>query len=510
YFSPRGHGPILPHGTFQKIIHVIQSLKETGIYPEALVDEVAESEDDEQAKLYDIAKIYLSYEQLLSSLGGFDVQGAFKALHHDCSLQKFDEAFRTAFPTAKQVLIAGFDEFTDAEIGFIEKLQSIGLGVSLLFDFQLGNPALFGHLEKNYKRFKELGFVHQPEKYSANVLSRSFFPKEELPSRSHIIEHLAEGLFKRDESAAKIASDSITIARAKDRIREIELICKLIKQLALDKPGRDLSRICVALYKPQLYTPIVREQFRKFGIPVNVTDRFELSQAPPVVAVIGLLEIATKGFRRDDVLRTTGSCYFEFNNGKPLNRANLATISLDLRIPGGVRTWEKKIERQLERLQNEMLLSSDDEENTRHARDISRLEKAQSDIQWLDAVLHNISSDLTPAAFERELCRLLDKLELGRRIVLSPSRQLIEKDAQAYAKFLDVVSQMVSLVEYQEGKEKLHSLKFYVEQLKIALLEERYNIREQFGAGVLVTSIEETRGLPALSLTFTFSPSVSC
>lgn len=496
YFHPRDRGSVLPRGTFEKIIHVIRKLKDSGVYPRTLLDEVGASEEDEQAKLRDIAQIYLAYETILSELGALDAEGVFQSLHRDCSQQRFEQAVRELFPAVKEVLIIGFDEFTEPELGFIEKLCAMKLGVSLVFDFQLGNPALFGHLEKNYKKFTELGFVHQPD-LSVRALSRNFFGAGEEAFSSHIVDHIGQTLFKREKTATKIGTDEITVAKAKDRVQEIELVCKLIKQLAADKPDRDLSRICVALYRPQLYTPMIREQFKKFGIPVNVTDRFELSQAPPVIAIIGLLEIATKGFRRDDVLRTTGSCYFEFsNNGKPLDRANLATISLDLRIPGGVRTWEKKIDHQLDRLHSEMLVSFDDQENTRHARDINRLEKAKSDIQWLDATLRNISLDQTPSVFEQGLQQLVEYLDLPRRIVTFPSEELIEKDAQAYAKFLEVVSQMVSLLEYQEGKEKQYSLKFYVEQLKIALSEERYNIREQFGAGVLVTSIEETRGLP--------------
>lgn len=495
YFNPRDRGSILPRGTFEKIIHVIQKLKDSGVYPGTLLDEVGASEEDEQAKLRDIAKIYLAYEAILSGLGALDAEGVFKSLHHDCSQQKFEQAFDELFPSVNEILIVGFDEFTEPELGFIEKLCALKRNVSLVFDFQLGNPALFGHLEKNYKKLTELGFVHQPER-SARALARSFFAKGE-DARSHIAEHIGQALFKRERNSLKVVTDEITVAKAKDRVQEIEFVCKLIKQLAADRPGRDLSRICVALYKPQTYTPMIREQFKKFGIPVNITDRFELSQAPPVIAIVGLLEIATKGIRRDDVLRTIGSWYFKFNNsGKPLDRANLATISLDLRIPGGVRTWGKKIDHQLERLRHELLISSDAEENTHQARDIGRLEKAKSDIQWLDATLRNISRDQTPCTFERELQQLVERLDLPRRIFVSPSEELIEKDAQAYAKFLEVVSHMISLVEYQEGKEKQHSLKFYVEQLKIALSEERYNIREQFGAGVLVTSIEETRGLP--------------
>ena len=97
-------------------------------------------------------------------------------------------------------------------------------------------------------------------------------------------------------------SGEVTLLRAHNRIHEVELICKLIKQLAAEKPERDLSAICVAMFRPQIYTDIFREQFDRFGIPANITDRFSLCRSQFVVTLFGLLQIPLNGFRRDDLL----------------------------------------------------------------------------------------------------------------------------------------------------------------------------------------------------------------
>ena len=55
---------------------------------------------------------------------------------------------------------------------------------------------------------------------------------------------------------------------------------------------------------------------------------------------------------------------------------------------------------------------------------------------------------------------------------------------------------MAGLLEFQYGRGEEHPLRFTLEHLITAVLRERYNVREEFGAGVLVTSIDETRGLP--------------
>ncbi len=504
YFGTGKSNQKLPRGTFDKIVRVIKNLKETGVSPDMLTAELERDEDDERTKLRDVIGIYSGYESILGSLHGVDLEGIFASLSNDCPQQKFGEAFKELFPVVEEISVVGFDEFTEPELGFIQKLCKTNTHVSLTFDFQPGNSELFGHLEENYRRFRELGFVaaHQNETPGTSSAQIDLFgPTNENPETERILDHFAKNLFRRGGNVyRRDCVDTVTIAKAKDRLCEVELICKLIKQLVADNPARDLSRICVATYKPQTYSRLMREHARKYGIPMNVTDRFELSQAPVVVAIIGLLEMAARGFRRDDVLRVVASKYFSLNDaGTPIDGENLMTISIDLKILRGVNNWVKKIEELIARAQHEQRQSDDEQENVRRGRDIRRLTKAANDIRWLDATVRDISREQSPASFEQTLCRLLEKLHLQTRIV-SLGRQehgeLIERDARAYARFLEVLTHTKNLLEYQQGKESTQSLKFFLDQLKVAISQERYNIRELFGQGVLVTSIEETRGLP--------------
>jgi len=508
YFRVRDRAPALPLGTFDKITNVIRKLKETGITPAALQDELSLEEPDEHAKLRDIITIYSAYEQRLESVHGVDAEGMFQLLAHDCSAQLFHRTFRHLFPHAEEIAIVGFDEFTEPEIGFIQKLCSLSIPVSLEFDFEQGNSALFGHLEQNYRRFLELGFRHVPaapreedERHDSEHTQLSLFLKEPpAPTRENIMRHLVQTLFKRDVEKRFDCTSFITVAKAHDRVREVQLICSLVKDLLLQRPDRDPSRICVAMYRPQLYTHLLREQCKKYGIPANITDRFELAQAPVIAAIISLLSIPARDFHRDDVLQATGSSYFTFNpNGKDIDAANLMNVSRDARIIGGRRAWHTRIERQMHLLTNTSPDNDSERDRRRRIRELEHLQHAQQDIRLLEDLLHDIGLEQTPAEFRKRVHQLLQRLQLPQNIVAHSSgrlTELVEKDARAYAKFLEIVDHTVHLLEFQEGKQHKHPLRTYLDHLKVALAQERYNVREHPGQGVLFTSIEETRGLP--------------
>lgn len=496
YFRLRSRYDRIPPGTLEKVINVVKHLKEVGVTPAMLADELLAEQEDEHPKLKDIVAIYSAYESGLKGLAAVDVEGLFTALHLHCSLRQFERAFRAAFPTAGAVSIVGFDEFTEPELGFVQRLLSLPIDVSVMFDFQLGNDGLFGHLSENYRRFLAMGLHPEPagKAAAANVLGGQ--RTTEVQETMH---HLADNLFKKD-GIPRDCSTQITVAKAKDRTAEVELICKLIKHLRTQNPSLDLSRICVAMYRPQVYTPLMREQFAKYGIPANITDRYELAQSPVVVSLIGLLEVAMHGFRRDTLLRALNSAYIILDNdGVRVNAANLATISRELRIVGGVQTWLGKIEREIATLEEEAPKLADEEERAASARAVDRLTKAATDIRWLEHLLHDLGLEQTPAEFHHRLEQLFERVQVARQIVsldVGARRELVERDARAYAQFMKVVEDTVTLLEYQEGKEQRHPLRFYVEQLKLAISQERYNVREQVGEGVLVTSIDETRGLP--------------
>lgn len=497
YFRVRDRYPAVPAGTFDKITNVIRKLKETGVTPESLTEEIAEDEGDEQPKLRDICLLYSVYEQRLASLRAVDSEGVFSKLVLECPESRFRSTFKQLFPLVEEIAIVGFNEFTEPELGFIHRLCSLSLPVHLEFDFELGNTRLFGQLEENYRRFCDLGFKPVSQKH--NIVSLDPFRRPPTDVRvQEIRRHFARTLFQHDRATAKEdCSAYVTLIRARDRVREVQFICSLIKHLALQRPGRDLSRVCVAMYRPQLYTAILREQFRKFGIPANITDRYQLSHSPVVSAIIGLLHVALRGFRRDDVVRAASSSYFDF--GRRLDYANLLDVSREARILGGLDSWYLRIEKQIETLQTPSSEEEEECETRSRTTRLERYERARRDIQTLEHHLSPLRNEQTPSTFRNNLETLLESLRVPARIVAgagTESSELVEKDARAYAKFLEVLELTTRLLEYQEGKHARHQARTLLEQLKVALSQERYNVQERFGQGVLVTSIEETRGLP--------------
>ena len=500
YFSLRGRNDRLTRGTFEKIVDVVNNLKESGVYPDTLEEEVAFAELDEKAKLVDVTAIYKAYEEKLGVMGALDAADMFKMLRLRCSQPQFEKAFRALFPDVETVSLAGFDEFTHPELDFIRKLCAVkDLSVSLVFDFLPGNTELFGHLEENYKHFREIGFVDAGGKPMGAASMPMLTDQLRMPAVQDAVGHLARNMFKKSEVVSRVdLSQHVVVAQVRNRVQEVELICKIIKKLVHERPERDLSRVCVAMFQPQLYTDTMRVVFPKYGIPVNITDRFALSRSPVVVAILALLQIPVRGFRREDVLRALRSPYFTFGTGKSaIDYGNLVAVSSQLKITAGYSTWLKRIDTRCHFLTEEIERLVDEREKSSLMRDRSRLEKARADIQMVASWLDALTDQVIPRDFQRYLLELFDMLEIRKRLISGTSDvSLIEKDARAFASFLDVVEQMMGLLEVQGEGKRPHSLKYYLDQLNVAILKQRYNVREQFGNGVLVTAIEETRGLP--------------
>lgn len=498
YFSPRKGVFPIQKGTFDKVVEVITTLKESGIFLDMLNGELELAAADERLKLHDVIRIYEAFENELDKLGATDLPGVISHFHLGCTQQRFNEAFQSLFPEVTLVSIAGFDEFTEPELGFIRKLNAVpGLAMTLIFDFLPGNEELFGHLQENYERFVEFGFS------PANGSGMQFSIKAQQNADRHqdhvhrMISHIAQHLFFVEGQVDRYDSyPSITLACAKDRSREVEYVCRRVKQILLDNPGMDMSRICIAMPQPSPYTPLLREVFAKFGVPANITDRYLLIESPVVVAILGLLRIAVRGFQRDDLLRVIGSPYFTFQHeAVPVDSANLASVANTLRITAGYRTWIERLDNERSRLRK-AIAANPDAGGLPH--ELQAVEKACEDVQYVHELLEDLQVELTPREFRARLLYLMNRTALVANMLEPFSGEPsggIERDVRAYRKFLEILEEAMALLEYQDGAGSRHSPKHYVDYLSVAIAGERYNVREQFGRGVLVTSIQETRGL---------------
>jgi ATP-dependent helicase/nuclease subunit B len=100
----------------------------------------------------------------------------------------------------------------------------------------------------------------------------------------------------------------------------------------------------------------------------------------------------------------------------------------------------------------------------------------------------------TTAEFKYELRKLIYSLDLPYRIV-NDHPDYIEKNVKAVTVFLETLDDVFDLIADENGADKKFSLGYFLSQIKTALQFTRYNIKERHSSGVLVTSVNELRGL---------------
>jgi len=488
YFRLR-RGSRLHRGTFQKIVNIINVLKEEGMYVSAFHQEVDGAGSDEKSKLHDILLIYEDYERRLGSQF-IDPAGRIKEVN-DSWFHNFSEAsekVKLHFRTVDTLFVSGFDEFSDPEITMLDYLSLVpGMGTVISFDYHAGNDEVFGHLRKNYDKFLDLGFTVERVAGSGD---------------HGFADHIAANLFRYGCDIPRLdAADTVTLLDAEDREKEVELIAKIIKHLALERPERDLSRICVAMFQPQQYSNLFREVFLRFGIPANITDRFALDQSPFVVSLLSLLAIEHNDYRLSDLMRALASPYFTFadDGNEPVDAGNLYEIATRLKIIIGRSIWEHRIGQRLQLLAGELAATDDEIEEAQLRREEKMLKKAQRDISRIATALSPFKGRLTPQEFKQRVLKLLDEAHTVACLMVVPADALgeeqLEKDVRAYQKFLNFLDEFLSILALESSAGATEPLSFYTERLRAAIPQVRYNIRQKYGYGVQVTSFDETRGL---------------
>jgi ATP-dependent helicase/nuclease subunit B len=127
------------------------------------------------------------------------------------------------------------------------------------------------------------------------------------------------------------------------------------------------------------------------------------------------------------------------------------------------------------------------------------LDRVLTDLEAMERVLSVFATPLTPSAFAGAFERLCDSLRVPLHLVYrgaEADREHVERDVRAWVRLMEIVREtMAAAAEERPAGEPL-PLRQHTEMVRLALLRERYNVREEFGRGVLVTSIDETRGLP--------------
>ena len=461
----------IPFGTLERVKNVIAEYKRHGITAERLKEEAENLSGGEKLKALDIAATYDEYQNSLMKNNFRETGDIYSSLIKK-EKKIFDETFTFLYPDTQFILMNGFDEFTAPEIEIINSSSGIkNLELFVVFDYYKYNPAIFSHLNSCHDRLTAKGFQEVKDTSPASQNKFLNIVRENLSIKT---------LTKKENYFQNV----ITQINALSREEEVELIAKEIKRLLhIDKV--EPEKICIVFNLIGNYSTIIRDRFNVYGIPFNLTDRFSLSIAPPVKALLGLLEILENDFYYKNIFRAFGSGFLGFMG---IDISDLLKTSVELKIVSGYENWMNKIITAIAEL------SSPDEHSNNNDEKLKSYKKAKSDLEKINSKLEPFAGKLNMEEFRENILALIYKLNLPAVLLQAPS-DVVENDAIAFNSFIKMIDEVTNLNKLEYGNEEIFPLHFYLNQLRTTSAFTRYNVPEKPGYGVQITTLNEIRGL---------------
>lgn len=477
----------ISNGIIELLIAVITRLKELGIDPESFKNNIKKFDGEEKLKLEDISKIYNTYQVHLEKLKLYETGDIYLSINSFEDLL-VENIFRKIFPTVDYLLIAGFHEFSKPELSLIEKIFKIqNLNLLVTLDYSVNNEEIFGNLIETHNHLINIG-LHPSE-------------TNDFEKNTHFHFIIKNHLFKSEQTGEKNVLFNVFLFEGEDIRDEIETIAQIIKNKAIENPKLELNKICIAVKNISLYSNYIREIFFKYGIPVNVSDRFYLKNSPPIIAIVNLLRTLKDNFNYKRLFNILTSPYFDFSD---IDQVNLYNTLKEIHITQGKEKIIKAIENRIE-YYSKLSQAKEDFADKK----IYKLKKALEDFQKIVTLFESISQNHTPRSFINSLRQILKKLKIDQNIFsvkLSLEEKInqisYEKDVKALNLFENILEELIylfeKLIEQKIGvSSAINKFSFndYFNYITSAIFGARYNLKERWGYGVLVTSPNEIRGL---------------
>ncbi|MBA4318366.1 MAG: hypothetical protein C0412_08190, partial [Flavobacterium sp.] len=460
----------IPKGTLNRIRNVISEYKRHGITPQKLRIESEKLSYSERLKAEDIADVYENFSVRTTSLRAYETGDIYSGLV-SMALTDFENNFRSVFPDIKQIIIKGFDEFSELEVTIIDLLSQIAdCGLFLQFDYTDSNPGIFSHLDKSYQKLDSKGFKRIEEK---GIIHNSGFK-----------EIIKEKLFsERKYKKIDKFKHNIFGITSYNREEEIINIAKEVKRLIL-KERIEPHKICVAFNLVQSYSPIVAEIFTVYGIPHNLTDRVFLEYTAPIIAILNLLEIMENDFYYKNIIRAFSS---NIISKEGIELKSIIKSAIDLKIVGGRENWISSLKNAIEERRGYL------KDNDFKDEEIKTYKSALNSIYEIQKILKPFEEKLTISEFLEKMELTIYNLRIPYHILDYSAEK--EKEIKAVTTLIETLKEVFNLLIMQYGEEKKFSIIFFLDQIRTAASHARFNVKEKSDSALLVTSLEEIRGL---------------
>jgi len=500
--------PKLPiqRGTFERLVAGIAGLKEHGITPERLSEDIKNAESDPVRMIadrsalrqaHDVAAIYKTYQQKLGAQFT-DTNGQYQLVSEYFELpsetigggqkKKIQRVISILFPSITDIFIGSFIRLPEParEILFaLSHLENIRLTFGI--DYEKNNPSLFALQERLLHQAVENGFAFITPKQASNI-------SENAPFQKHLRTSFFNSSYKQSILAAPVH-----LHDAKTMEDEIRFAAKKIKEIITEE-SIELSRICVASFRQDDYAPMAQEIFHEYGIPANITDRARLDRAPLYLAFNALFDLAEFHLNRRSLLRLLSSPYLliEGKNGERIDAANLYEVITEFRLHQGSTSWQEEIGVYIEQAEEEKTGIHDEFDAREIDTKLQKLIQAKEDIAIIENLLTRLESEYTPAEFLRAMLKIMSECRIVSQLLSSSkpmmSADALEFDTRSYRAFTGLLEELLDVCSRLGLDKKRLPLSFYTERIRIAALGTRFAPRAEPGRGVIITSFEQTIG----------------
>jgi PD-(D/E)XK nuclease superfamily len=476
-----------PLHAIQKIYKLIEGLKKDGITPDNFLSEILgeDKKSTNSEKLNSLGKLFQKYQNKFSG----------NLIDSPLAIGKLIEYFKNNSENNKTILpclyFDFFFEFNKPEIELLSSLAGFGYPILIKLDYSEGSKPLpsFTNISSSIASFLENGFEIK------------FLDSH---SKSKVLSLIQNRLFSTSQTGSiPEYQRCLRVVESESKTHEIKSITKLIKHLHFDK-NIPLEQIIIHARSTSEYSLLMKEEFAKARIPVNISDRFEMASSPIALSIFNILELILSGFRGDLLLKFASNLHITFPENLNIEISLLKKYLYEFRLVN--KTFFAEDDRNETQKINELFDIKI--KNSKHKNEKNNIFKVRENIlsifNLIESETKNIDLEaMTPDQFRDLIVRFIQKFSLTTPAEINKqskdkfSRYLInreiEKNSKGIAAFTKLINELSFVLE-NTLSEKKQTLSYYFERLKAAVSGSRYQIRELYDYGITFTSIEQSRG----------------
>ena len=484
-------------GIITKIFDVINGLRKEGISATNMKNELVEQQNISSAekRFADITNIYFEYEKILTNKTNSktDETGIFNDIINICSNEEISKQVQgdilnnlSFLDDDSIIYFHDFTEFKLPEAKFVSLFSNTKTPTLVSIDYSKESGPVIDNLPMNIRRLVT-------NELNTNLIRNN---TNELTS------HIKKWLFNSDEKLynSKLLNQ-ITIYETKDRIEEVKNIVKL--SVYLNRTQKiNFSDICVCSRSSEIYSDLFREYFSESGIAVNITDRYNLSTANPIVNIFSLLDLTAKRWKRTDLDKL--SIFSELNNyltnesekdNTEYNIKTLISVANNFKIIGGLgkNNWIN-ILKKIEKIKNHPSISIASNTFNKITQLVSFKNKDNFN-NYIDKIIEIIKTIKIDENIFNDAKEIIQKNNENSKNQFTIDNFQILEEIEKKAKAIQTFNKLLIELKNIEN-EKQYSINDFVNKLKTAVQNTKYQLKEKNNLGINITSIEQTRGIP--------------